>query len=78
MQTQQNLTPVSLKLIEYVFFCINCCAIYSLYKASTKDYNIFVLLLVCVELLISAPKIIAFLPRPFECKKLPFESKPMP
>ena len=37
------------------------------------------LLLVYVELLKSAPKIITFTPYvPSACKKLPFESKPMP
>ena len=37
------------------------------------------LLLTCVELLKSAPKIITFTPFvPSACKKLPFESKPMP
>ena len=36
-------------------------------------------LLTCVELLKSAPKIITFTPFvPSACKKLPFESKPMP
>ena len=37
------------------------------------------LLLASVELLKSAPKIIAFTQYvPFACKKLPFQSKPMP
>ena len=37
------------------------------------------LLLACVELLKSAPKIITFTPYgPSACTKLPFESKPMP
>ena len=37
------------------------------------------LLLTCIELLKSAPKIITFTPFvPSACKKLPFESKPMP
>ena len=36
------------------------------------------LLLACVELLNSAPKIITFIPYvPSACKKRPFESKPM-
>ena len=40
---------------------------------------LFALLLTCVELLKSAPKIITFTPCvPSACKKLPFESKPMP
>ena len=37
------------------------------------------LLLACVELLKSAPKIITFTPYvPSACQKLPFESNPMP
>ena len=40
---------------------------------------LLVLLLVCTELLISAPKIITFLPNPpFGCEKLPFGSNPIP
>ena len=40
---------------------------------------LLVLLLACVELLISAPKILTFLPYPLlGCKKDPFESNPIP
>ena len=40
---------------------------------------LLVLLLPCTELLISAPKIITFLPNPpFGCKKVSFESNPIP
>ena len=50
--------------------------LYIKYLPRTKIF--LLLLLVYVELLISAPKTMAFLPRPFEYKKLPFESKSMP
>ena len=40
---------------------------------------LLVLLSACIELLISAPKIIAFLPNsPLGCEKVPFESNPIP
>ena len=40
---------------------------------------LIVLLLACKELLISAPKIITFLPNPpLGCGKVPFESNPIP
>ena len=44
-----------------------------------KNKMLLVLLLVCVELLKSAPKIITFLPYPpLGCVKLPLESNPTP
>ena len=47
-------------------------------KSFPSTKMLFALLLACVKLLRSAPKIITFtLYVPSACKKLPFESKPM-
>ena len=48
-------------------------------KALPSSNTLFTLLLACVELLISAPKITTFLPfPPLGCEKLPLESNPIP
>ena len=48
-------------------------------KALPNTNTLFTLLLACTELLISAPKIITFLPcPPLGCEKLPLESNPIP
>ena len=48
-------------------------------KPLPRTKMLLVLLLACVELLKSAPKIIAFLPSPLlGCEKIPLESNPIP
>ena len=48
-------------------------------KALPNTNILFTLLVACTELLISAPKIITFLPSPLlGCEKPPFESNPIP
>ena len=48
-------------------------------KSLPRIKMLLVLLLACAELLISAPKIITFLPNPpLGCEKVPLESNPIP
>ena len=70
----QNVLLSTVKLVEYIFSASifvfsNPCT-----KSLPRTKMFFVLLLVCVELLKSAPKIITFLPYP----TLGCESNPIP